>query len=98
MRVRIRRFSSVELERRPTTVEDRAHRSKQSEVRTAKPGCWPDARDHADCQRFEPHVPLAQLSNRTLLRFHCFQITDRNLRRIHASSFCSTEGVWLKPK
>jgi hypothetical protein len=35
---------------------------------------------------------------RTLLRFHCFQITDRNLRRIHASSFCSTEGVWLKPK
>jgi hypothetical protein len=37
-------------------------------------------------------------SNRTLLRFHCFQITDRNLRRIHSSSRCSTEGVWLKPK
>jgi hypothetical protein len=35
---------------------------------------------------------------RTLLRFHCFQITDRNLRRIHASSVCSTEGVWRKPK
>jgi hypothetical protein len=37
-------------------------------------------------------------SNRTLPRFHYFQIMDRSLRRIHSSSLRSTEGVWLKPK
>jgi len=35
---------------------------------------------------------------RTCFRFHCFQIVDRNLRRIHSSSLRSSEGVWLKPK
>ena len=35
---------------------------------------------------------------RTLLRFHLSDHTERNLRRIHSSSFRSTEGVWLKPK
>jgi hypothetical protein len=31
-------------------------------------------------------------------RFHCFQITDRSLRRSQRSSSSSTEGVWLWPK
>jgi hypothetical protein len=32
-------------------------------------------------------------ANRTVPRFHCFQITDRNLRLIHASNVRNTEGV-----
>jgi hypothetical protein len=38
------------------------------------------------------------LGNRTLPRFHCFQTTDRSLRRIHLSNSLNTEGVWQKPK
>jgi hypothetical protein len=34
-----------------------------------------------------------KLRNRTLPRFHCFQIMDRNLHRIHFSNRCNTEGV-----
>src|SRR6185369_4459499 len=29
---------------------------------------------------------------------HCRQRDERNLRRIHASRFVSTRGVWKKPK
>jgi hypothetical protein len=54
MRVRIRRFSSVEFRVRRATEEDRATRSNQSEVRRTGPGGWQCATVHADCPRFEP--------------------------------------------
>ena len=54
MRVRIRRFSSVELERHPAIAEDRARRSKRQEKRIAGPDCSPVAKVREDCQRFAP--------------------------------------------
>ena len=48
--------------------------------------------------RSVPRFRWRRFRNRTVPRFHCFQIMDRNLRRIHFCNRCNTEGVWQKPK
>ena len=44
-------------------------------------------------------TPRRRSSLKRLCPFcHCRQRYERNLRRIHASRFVSTRGVWQKPK
>ncbi len=54
MRVRVRRFSSVELKKRPAVAADRARRSKRQGKRMAGPDCSPVAKVHGDYRRSVP--------------------------------------------
>jgi len=97
MRVRIRRFSSVKLEdvQQPGKTARVEVSNRKGGLQSRAVGQAPGAMGTAGglCREVMSDVRWRSRTYRTLLRFHCFQITDRNLRRIHSSSLRSTEGV-----
>ena len=103
MRVRIRRFGGLSYRthsqsRNPERVEvsigQRDMRAPGESASRHGPWALP-----AVCRGESVLTPRFRSSaNRTVPRFHCFQIADRSLRRIHCSSPSSTDGVSHLPK
>ena len=103
MRVRIRRFGGLSY--RPTSQSRNPERVEVSigQCNGESPGEFasrhgPWALPAVWAARSLPTPRFRSSANRTVPRFHCFQIADRSLRRIHSSRPSSTEGVWQFPK